>query len=277
MRPDTSGVTALRRTSTMGESKAVIRRPDEFQQFSTGAERNLRSQESIVSTYITFVNRTRETVTGDWINYEGNLVQYWTLGTGEEFQARTYVTHPWVIRDLKIKSCSGVANFERGKLCSDGINQIRGFANYQQTSTLYLHHHMCIDASLRKGSQQIIHGDICPVSGRVDSPTRREIRGTSVAGRARLPQAGHPRRRAGTRLLVPELPRSPFPHVLASPATYCGLRARNIAFELTRRVTQRGSRHHACELRKLVGLWGARLDKTAILCTSGVNSARDTG
>lgn len=85
-------------------SKAVIRLADELQQFSPGAERNLRSQESRISTNVTFVNMTRQTVTVHWINYEGNLVQYWTLATDEEIEVQTYVSHPWVIRDRSLNT-----------------------------------------------------------------------------------------------------------------------------------------------------------------------------
>ncbi|KAF9052573.1 von Hippel-Lindau disease tumor suppressor, beta/alpha domain-containing protein [Rhodocollybia butyracea] len=40
-----------------------------------------------------------EAATLYWINFQGNLVYYYTLGTGQEVRMNTYVTHPWVIRD----------------------------------------------------------------------------------------------------------------------------------------------------------------------------------
>ncbi|KAJ7034574.1 von Hippel-Lindau disease tumor suppressor, beta/alpha domain-containing protein [Mycena alexandri] len=80
-------------------SKAIIRLPGELRQFPPETEENLHSGESIISTFVTFVNKTHQTVTGDWIDREGNPINYWTLQAGEEIRQPTYVSHPWVIRD----------------------------------------------------------------------------------------------------------------------------------------------------------------------------------
>ncbi|KAF8188872.1 von Hippel-Lindau disease tumor suppressor, beta/alpha domain-containing protein [Mycena galopus ATCC 62051] len=80
-------------------SKATIRMADELRQYPPEVESELRSHESIISTYVTFMNKTRQTVTINWINFEGNPVEYWTLRIGQQVQLRTFVSHPWVIRD----------------------------------------------------------------------------------------------------------------------------------------------------------------------------------
>ncbi|KAJ7764909.1 von Hippel-Lindau disease tumor suppressor, beta/alpha domain-containing protein [Mycena metata] len=79
-------------------SKAIIRLPDELRQFPPETEEDLHSGASIISTFVTFVNKTQETVTGDWIDREGNPINYWTLQVGEQIRQQTYVSHPWVIR-----------------------------------------------------------------------------------------------------------------------------------------------------------------------------------
>jgi hypothetical protein len=79
-------------------SKAIIHLPDELRQFPPEAEANLHSGKSLASTYVTFVNKTQQTVTVDWIDSEGHPINYWTLRANEEVRQQTFVSHPWVIR-----------------------------------------------------------------------------------------------------------------------------------------------------------------------------------
>ncbi|KAJ7756129.1 von Hippel-Lindau disease tumor suppressor, beta/alpha domain-containing protein, partial [Mycena olivaceomarginata] len=73
-------------------------------QYPPDADSNLCSQESTISTYVTFMNKTNQTVTINWINFEGNPIQFATLGIGQQVQLRTFVSHPWVIRDSNSKT-----------------------------------------------------------------------------------------------------------------------------------------------------------------------------
>jgi len=48
---------------------------------------------------VSFVNETDGTRTIAWINYEGGVVHYSTLASGETFVVNTFETHPWLIVD----------------------------------------------------------------------------------------------------------------------------------------------------------------------------------
>jgi hypothetical protein len=48
---------------------------------------------------VEFENMTSETRTIAWINYEGGVVHYSTLDSGQTFAVDTYLTHPWLIID----------------------------------------------------------------------------------------------------------------------------------------------------------------------------------
>ncbi|KAJ7713978.1 hypothetical protein B0H14DRAFT_2546424 [Mycena olivaceomarginata] len=57
---------------------------------------DLRSTGGGASTYVTFMNHSSVEVTLSWINYDGNPIEYWTLGTGEEVEQQTFISHPWI-------------------------------------------------------------------------------------------------------------------------------------------------------------------------------------
>jgi len=60
----------------------------------------LRSLNDDLFSLVTFISRSRRRVSIDWINYTGCRVQYCVLRYGERFSIRTFVTHPWVFRDV---------------------------------------------------------------------------------------------------------------------------------------------------------------------------------
>jgi len=60
----------------------------------------LRSEHSKVPTQIKFVNSSFLKVGVYWIDYSGREVQYATVEPRESYTQSTYMTHPWVIRDL---------------------------------------------------------------------------------------------------------------------------------------------------------------------------------
>ena len=59
--------------------------------------RNLRSRESNVAAKLKFVNPTDGTYVLQWIDYNGNLKEFGTLGPGAEMTMDTSVTHPWIV------------------------------------------------------------------------------------------------------------------------------------------------------------------------------------
>jgi hypothetical protein len=59
------------------------------------------------ATQITFHNARANTVTIQWIDYDGNLQDYGTLGAGQEYVQDTYVTHLWLISDAT-GACLGI-------------------------------------------------------------------------------------------------------------------------------------------------------------------------
>lgn len=48
-----------------------------------------------VSTFITFSNRSKARVVIYWIDYEGDLQEYFELKPGGVHKQQTYVSHPW--------------------------------------------------------------------------------------------------------------------------------------------------------------------------------------
>ncbi|MFC4069947.1 VHL beta domain-containing protein [Actinoplanes subglobosus] len=64
-------------------------------------ERYLRSRESRQQTEIDFVNRRDEPVLIHWLDYHGARERYDILRSGEARQQSTYVSHPWVVTDVR--------------------------------------------------------------------------------------------------------------------------------------------------------------------------------
>src|SRR5260370_4183237 len=64
----------------------------------------LKSKTSNAQTTVNFITRTDDPVDVYWVNYEGNLVFYQHLASGESWVVQTYVTHPWAIYDDNIPS-----------------------------------------------------------------------------------------------------------------------------------------------------------------------------
>jgi len=48
---------------------------------------------------VTFISRTRRPFSVYWLDYHGNRVRYCQLGYAQQFNIRTYETHPWIFRD----------------------------------------------------------------------------------------------------------------------------------------------------------------------------------
>jgi hypothetical protein len=67
-------------------------------------ERDLRSIEGRISTYIRFDNYLPEPVNLYWINYEGTRVYYAAVAPGRSHLQQTYVTHPWVVTKADVYS-----------------------------------------------------------------------------------------------------------------------------------------------------------------------------
>jgi hypothetical protein len=64
-------------------------------------ESGLRSVESERDTAIEFVNARAETVIVYWLDFAGRRVRYAILGAGASYRQQTYVTHPWVVTDVR--------------------------------------------------------------------------------------------------------------------------------------------------------------------------------
>lgn len=58
---------------------------------------NLKSVNSNQPITITFVNESGMFRHIDWIDYQGNPVNYRSLNSGESYVQETYVGHPWLI------------------------------------------------------------------------------------------------------------------------------------------------------------------------------------
>ena len=64
---------------------------------SCSEQRNLRSRESGAPAKLRFVNPTDGTYVLQWIDYNGALKEYGTLGPGAEITQDTFLTHPWIV------------------------------------------------------------------------------------------------------------------------------------------------------------------------------------
>jgi len=66
--------------------------------------RSMKSQNANTQTTVNFVNRSDDPVDVYWVNYEGGVVFYQHLASGESCTVQTYVTHPWVVYDENVPS-----------------------------------------------------------------------------------------------------------------------------------------------------------------------------
>ncbi|KAL2102206.1 hypothetical protein ACEWY4_001374 [Coilia grayii] len=58
----------------------------------------LRSLNSDIPSYVTFVNRTSRLATAWWLDFSGHPVSYGDIQPNGELKMNTYQTHPWVFR-----------------------------------------------------------------------------------------------------------------------------------------------------------------------------------
>jgi hypothetical protein len=66
---------------------------------SCKGEAGSHSINSNTSTTFKITNRTSETLTVFWLNFQGQRVKYFDLAQGETRSQGTFVTHPWVVAD----------------------------------------------------------------------------------------------------------------------------------------------------------------------------------
>lgn len=59
----------------------------------------MRSIESRASVTVTFRNRSGAFRSVNWVDFDGQLVQYAALNPGESYSVQTFLTHPWVFTD----------------------------------------------------------------------------------------------------------------------------------------------------------------------------------
>ncbi|XP_064103700.1 von Hippel-Lindau disease tumor suppressor-like isoform X1 [Macrobrachium nipponense] len=67
-------------------------------------QRLMRSQNSVVHSYVRFMNRTQRFVDVYWLTYHGKRQKYTTLKPGSAYKINTYVSHPWIFRDAETKA-----------------------------------------------------------------------------------------------------------------------------------------------------------------------------
>ncbi|XP_041765601.1 protein Vhl [Anopheles merus] len=60
---------------------------------------NLRSEHSVLRSFLLFRNTTERTVDVYWVNYSSRFIHYTTLKPKTGCMVNTYVTHPWVFKD----------------------------------------------------------------------------------------------------------------------------------------------------------------------------------
>jgi VHL beta domain len=61
---------------------------------------SLKSQNGDAPTFIKFINATKDPVEVNWIDYSGKRVFYNNLAPSASYVQETFVTHPWIIKDL---------------------------------------------------------------------------------------------------------------------------------------------------------------------------------
>jgi hypothetical protein len=60
---------------------------------------SLHSQNSRITTAITFVNKSGQPVRIYWLDFSGQRILYGKLGNEDGLTQATYLTHPWLITD----------------------------------------------------------------------------------------------------------------------------------------------------------------------------------
>ncbi|MBN3307995.1 von Hippel-Lindau-like protein [Amia ocellicauda] len=60
--------------------------------------RALRSLDSSVPTYVSFVNKCGRDAAAWWLNFSGDPTSYGIIKPGTALAMNTYITHPWVFR-----------------------------------------------------------------------------------------------------------------------------------------------------------------------------------
>jgi hypothetical protein len=93
---ETSAVPQVSRAVAAGDSDSWPELPT----LPAGTEPSLQSTAHGAPTQIAFVNKRSVPVTVSWLNGEGKLVEYRTLGGGEQYVQQTYVGHLWVVSNV---------------------------------------------------------------------------------------------------------------------------------------------------------------------------------
>jgi len=78
-------------------TKKVVKRPSVSGVNYTG----LKSIHSKISYFLTFTNTSVQYITIWWIGYKGELHKYFTLAPGKSWTVKTFVSHPWVLKNSK--------------------------------------------------------------------------------------------------------------------------------------------------------------------------------
>jgi hypothetical protein len=60
---------------------------------------SLRSQNSNTKAKLTFVNKTPESRSIIWVDFNGNTQEYKSLQPGQKWTVNTFLTHPWLVTD----------------------------------------------------------------------------------------------------------------------------------------------------------------------------------
>ena len=68
----------------------------------------LKSKSSKSAVTFTFANQSNKVLELYWINYRGDDIKYHTLRRGQIATQKTFMTHPWKIKDAKTKACLGI-------------------------------------------------------------------------------------------------------------------------------------------------------------------------
>lgn len=110
------------------------------------------SKEGSRQASITFVNNTNRQVDIYWVNYQCEEVKYNTLRPGQSYRQRTYVTHPWRVRDSQTGTIVGEIVTRRGN-SQLRISSSQTSANSQPNDT-----NNSVNANNSVGNQQECNG-----------------------------------------------------------------------------------------------------------------------
>jgi hypothetical protein len=67
--------------------------------FNCGNEASIRSSQVVRETSYTLANRTNQTLTVFWLDYDGNRQRWFDVRPQEKVRQNTYTTHPWLVAD----------------------------------------------------------------------------------------------------------------------------------------------------------------------------------